>query len=212
MDGTSGFMSATTDPYQKIEGEYRLTRQLLEKLVDSRVGFILISTRGTLVLRDLDIFTDERLRGRIEVGVSIPSNLPEVHNALEPYTPAFKGRFTVARRLRDAGVPVRIHAAPLALHTPDFYGMAAEAADWLWIDHTQHSVEEDPAKATWLYRKEEVRCLVEEALGRAELGAHRVGYGRDQFGWRWNAELGCIIPPPPRVRWPKEKTKREPHG
>jgi len=212
MDGTSGFVSATTDPYQKVEGQYRLTRQLLEKLIDSRVGFVLISTRGTLVLRDLDILSDARMKGRIEVGISIPSDLGQVHAALEPYTPAFKGRFAVARKLRDAGVPVRIHAAPLALSTPDFFRAAADAADWLWVDKAEHKVEEDLVKAPWLYREQEVLHLVEEAKACAQLGALRVGYGRDQFGWRWHTGQGCIVPPPPRVRWPKERAKGKPHG
>ena len=211
LDGTSGFMSATTDPYQKAEGEYRLTRRLLEALVDSKIRFLLISTRGTLVLRDLDIFTDSRMKGRIEIGVSIPSNLSLAHSALEPYTPAFKGRFAVARKLREAGVPVRVHAAPLVLHTPDFYAMVAESADWLWIDHSQHGVDEDPSSAFWYYTREEARSLAERAAQLPTLGAGRVGYGRDQFGWRWNSEEKCIVPPPPRVKYPPMKVKGGSH-
>ncbi len=207
LDGTSGFMSATTDPYQKVEGEYRLTRQLLETLVDSKMQFLLISTRGTLVLRDLDIFTDPRMKGRIEVGVSVPTDLSIAHSALEAYTPAFKGRFAVARKLREAGVPVRIHAAPLVLHTPSFYDMVAECADWLWIDHSQHGADEDPASAFWYYTREEARSLAERAAQLPTLGTDRVGYGRDQFGWRWDGNEKRIAPPPPRVRYPPEKVK-----
>lgn len=210
LDGTSGFMSATTDPYQKVEGEYRLTRRLLETLVDSKMRYLLISTRGTLVLRDLDIFTDVRMKGRIEVGISIPTNVSEAH-VLEPYTPAFKGRFAVARKLRDAGVPVRIHAAPLMLHTPAFYDIVADCADWLWIDYSQHGADEDPASAFWFYTRVEARSLAERAVLLPALGAGRVGYGRDQFGWRWDASARNIVPPPPRVKYPPEKGKRGNH-
>ena len=211
LDGTSGFMSATTDPYQKVEGEYRLTRRLLETLVDSKMRYLLISTRGTLVLRDLDIFTDARMKGRIEVGISIPTNVSAAH-VLEPYTPAFKGRFTVARKLRDAGVPVRVHAAPLVMHTPDFYDMVADCADWLWIDYSQHGADEDPASAFWFYTREEARSLAERAALLPTLGKGRVGYGRDQFGWRWDATARHIVPPPPRVKYPPEKVKGGNHG
>jgi DNA repair photolyase len=212
LDGTSGFMSATTDPYQKVEGEYRLTRRLLETLVDSKMRFLLISTRGTLVLRDLDIFTDPRMKGRIELGVSIPSNLSLAHSALEAYTPAFKGRFAVARKLREAGVPVRIHAAPLVLHTPDFYALVAECADWLWIDYTQHGAGDHTSSSFWYYSRDEVQSLVERAALLPSLGEGRVGFGRDRFGWRWDGEAKRIVPPPPRVKYPPEKRKGGPRG
>jgi DNA repair photolyase len=211
LSGTSGFMSATTDPYQKVEGEYRLTRRMLEMLVDSNMGFLLISTRGTLVLRDIDIFTDPRMKGRIEVGISIPSNMSEAH-ILEPYAPAFKGRFAVARKLREAGVPVRIHAAPLVLHTSSFYDMVAECADWLWIDHSQHGADDNPESTFWYYTREEARSLAERAALLPALGSGRVGYGRDQFGWRWDGEEKRIVPPPPRVKYPPEKVKGNHHG
>ena len=207
LDGTSGFLSATTDPYQKVEGEYRLTRRLLETLVDSKMRFLLISTRGTLVLRDLDIFTDPRMKGRIEVGVSIPSDLKLAHSALEPYTPAFKGRFAIARKLREAGVPVRIHAAPLVLHTANFYDMVADCADWLWLDYTQHGAGEQPETASWYYSRAEVQSLAERAAQLPALGEGRLGYGRDRFGWRWDGEKQRIVPPPPRVKYPPEKRK-----
>jgi DNA repair photolyase len=212
LAGTAGFMSATTDPYQKVEGEYRLTRRLLETLVDSKMGFLLISTRGTLVLRDLDIFTDPRMKGRIEIGVSIPSNLNLAHAALEASTPAFKGRFAVARKLRDAGVPVRIHAAPLVLHTSDFYEMVADCADWLWIDYTQHGAGKHPETSCWYYSRDEVQSLAERAAQIPSLGAARTGFGRDRFGWRWDGAERRIVAPPPRVQNPAEKRKGEPRG
>ena len=212
LDGTSGFMSATTDPYQKAEGEYRLTRRLLETLVDSKMRFLLISTRGTLVLRDLDIFTDPRMKGRIELGISIPSNMDQAHAALEGSTPAFKGRFAVARKLRAAGVPVRIHAAPLVLHTSDFYDMVADCADWLWIDYTQHGAGKHPETSFWYYSRDEVQSLAERAAALPSLGEGRLGFGRDRFGWRWDGAERRIVAPPPRVQNPVEKRKGEPCG
>lgn len=212
LEGTSGFMSATTDPYQKVEGEYRLTRRLLEMLVDSKMRFLLISTRGTLVLRDLDIFTDPRMKGRIEIGVSIPSDLDQAHLALEAHTPAFKGRFAVARRLKEAGVPVRIHAAPLVLHTPSFYDRAADCADWLWLDYTQHGARDHPESSFWYYSREEVQALAAGAAQHPSLGEGRLGLGRDRFGWRWDGAAQHIVPPPPRVKYPPAKRKGESHG
>ncbi len=207
VEGASLFLSATTDPYNPYEGKQKLTRRLLEVLAGSKMGFLLISTRGTLVERDIDLFTSDGLRGRVEIGISIPSDLLTVHSAIEPYAPAYARRFEVARHLREAGVPVRIHAAPLAIHSEEFYALAAGAANWLWIDEPEHSADEDPTLAPWFYTDEELQELVRQAPLRPGLGPACVGYGKQRFGWRWDSERGCIMPPPSRVKFPPEKRK-----
>jgi len=209
LDGTSLFLSATTDPYNPYEAQYRLTRGMLEVIADSKIAFVLVSTRGLVVLRDLDIFTDPRMRGRIEVGISIPSDLPTVHQAIEPYTPAFARRFEVAGRLKAARVPVRIHAAPMALHSPDFYTMAAESANWLWIDEPQHSANGNPELTPWFYQDEELRSLIGEVAAHPGFGVNRFGYGKAYFGWRWNEEQQAIVAPPARVKFSPAKTRKE---
>lgn len=211
LDGTSLFMSATTDPYNPFEGQYLLTRKLLETLVESKMSFLLISTRGTLVLRDLDIFTDARMKGRIEIGISILSDLDEtVHTALEPFTPSFRKRFTqVAYKLKKANVPVRIQAAPLALHSADFYTMAADCADWLWMNEPHHSAGGNPAFLPWFYTEAEAHQLTEAAQAHPQLGPARIGYGRDQFAYRWDAQRQGIVPPPPRVKFHAGKKRKQ---
>ncbi len=211
VEGASIFLSATTDPYNPYESKHGLTRRLLEVLAGSKMGFLLISTRGTLVERDIDLFTSDGLRGRVEIGISIPSDLLTVHSAIEPYAPAFARRFEVARHLREAGVPVRIHAAPLALHSEEFYAMAAGAANWLWIDEPEHGAAHDPALAPWFYTDSELQRLVRQASQRPGLGASRVGYGKQRFGWRWDSERECIVPPPARVKFPPEKRRGDRH-
>ena len=47
-------MGTNTDPYQRAEGRYRLMRGILEALVDHRNPFSIL-TKGTLILRDLDL-------------------------------------------------------------------------------------------------------------------------------------------------------------
>ena len=206
--GMSLFLSATTDPYNPYEREHQLTRKMLQLLAGSAMDFLLISTRGTLVERDLDLFTDSRLCNRIEIGISIPSDLRMVHQAIEPYAPSFKKRFGVARLLKDANIPVRIHAAPLALHSTDFYALAAECANWVWFDEPEHGATTNPDLAPWFYEDHELQSLVTEAMQRPELGAVRVGYGKDRFGWRWNAQQQTIVPPPARVKFPPVKRKK----
>src|SRR5205085_873346 len=47
-------IGAATDPYQPVEGRYRLTRPCLEALADHRTPLGII-TRGTLIVRDVDV-------------------------------------------------------------------------------------------------------------------------------------------------------------
>jgi hypothetical protein len=93
-------------------------------------------------------------------------------------------RLDTARRLREAGVPVRLHVAPALPASPDFPARAGEVADWVWLDwptyfrpewvalYRQHGLEE------WL-RPERTRA--EQARWTAVLGEDRVKVGRPWF-------------------------------
>jgi len=193
LRGASIFMSATTDPYQPQEAKRKLTRQMLEALADTDFAFLLISTRSGLILRDLDILTDPRMIRRVEVGISIPSDLDKAYEELEPRTPPFPGRLSTARKLRDAGIATRIHAAPLALHTQGFVQRLGAVADWLWVDGTGHGARKTPKGQYWLSSYSV--ALDFSQVAAKQLGQERVGYGRDQFAWRWDADQRRIIPP-----------------
>jgi len=194
LQNASIFMSATTDAYQPVEAQKRITRGLLEALVDIPFDFLLISTRSGLVLRDLDILTDPRMINRVEVGISIPTDLEEAHRVLEPRTASFKGRFVVARKLREAGVATRIHAAPIArLSTESFVASCRESADWLWVDGAGHGAGRTKEGQEWLYDYPSAHAWA--GLFAYRLGKTRVGYGREQFAWRWDRVVEGIVPP-----------------
>ncbi|MCI4371632.1 MAG: hypothetical protein L3J78_03185, partial [Thermoplasmata archaeon] len=62
-------ISTATDPYQFVEGKYRITRHALEVLLRARWPVSVLS-RSPLMVRDLDLFVQF---GTIEVGMSIPT-------------------------------------------------------------------------------------------------------------------------------------------
>ena len=70
-------MGTNTDPYQPAEGKYRLTRGLVEVLVERRNPFSVL-TKSTLSLRDIDLFAAAARKMEISVNFSIGTLDPDV--------------------------------------------------------------------------------------------------------------------------------------
>ena len=106
-----GFGTAT-DPYQPIEGHYRLTRRALEALVDHPAPIGLV-TKGPLVVRDLDLLVDLSRRAPCTVHMSVPTVDEGAWRALEPGTAHPLQRLRAVRALTDAGVNAGVIMAPI---------------------------------------------------------------------------------------------------
>jgi DNA repair photolyase len=105
-------IGAATDPYQPAEGRYRLTRACLEALARFRTPFGIV-TRGTLIVRDLDVLVDASRRAEVSVNFSIPTLDLEIWRATEPHTPPPSQRLRALERLVGAGVKAGVAIAPL---------------------------------------------------------------------------------------------------
>jgi DNA repair photolyase len=105
-------VGAATDPYQPIEGRYRLTRACLEALAASRTPGTLI-TRGPMVVRDIDVLQELARRGGAEVHVSVPTMDRDVWRRTEPGTSPPHQRMRAIRRLVDAGIEAGVGIAPV---------------------------------------------------------------------------------------------------
>ena len=105
-------LGANTDPYQPIERQYRVVRQLLEVAQAYRQP-ISIVTKGTGVLRDVDLLSQLAERNLAQVFVSITSLDPELKRRLEPRAAAPAARLRVIRELSDAGIPTGCLVAPI---------------------------------------------------------------------------------------------------
>ena len=101
-----------TDPYQPAEGRYRLTRSCLLALSDFRTPVGLI-TKGTLILRDVDVLVELARRAPLTVTFSVPTVDEEVWAKTEPGTPPPRQRLRVLRRLVDAGIEAGVGMAPI---------------------------------------------------------------------------------------------------
>jgi DNA repair photolyase len=105
-------IGAATDPYQPAEARYRLTRSCLEALARSRTPFGIV-TRGTLIVRDLDVLVDASRRAEVSVNFSIPTLDREIWRVTEPHTPPPHQRLRALERLVGAGVKAGVAIAPL---------------------------------------------------------------------------------------------------
>ncbi|MBW3610879.1 MAG: radical SAM protein [Actinobacteria bacterium] len=110
--GESIAMGTNTDPYQRCEGIYGLTRGLVEVLTTHRNPFSIL-TKSTLVVRDLDLLAEASRCTDVTVNLSIGTLDPEVWRATEPATPHPRRRVEAVARLRAAGVRCGVLVAPV---------------------------------------------------------------------------------------------------
>ncbi len=101
-------ISTATDPYQFVEGHYRITRRALDVLLRARWPVSILS-RSPLMLRDLDLFSRFE---RIDVGMSLPTLDDRARALLEPWAPPVESRLRCLRTLADAGLKTFVSFAP----------------------------------------------------------------------------------------------------
>ena len=111
-------MGTNTDPYQPIEGEWRITRGILELLAET-LHPVSITTKSDRVLRDVDLLAPMAADGLALVVASITSLDPRIAMTVEPRAPAPMRRLAAVRQLADAGVPVFVSIAPVIPHVTD---------------------------------------------------------------------------------------------
>ena len=105
-------MGTNTDPYQPVERELKITRQILRVLSDfnNPVGIV---TKNHLVTRDIDILADMARRNLAEVFLSVTTLDKDLARAMEPRASAPHRRLEAIRSLAEAGVPVGVMTAPM---------------------------------------------------------------------------------------------------
>jgi len=123
-------LGTNTDPYQPVERERRITRQILEVL--SETGHpVMIVTKSDLVTRDLDILGPMAARGLAKVGLSVTTLDRDLARSLEPRTPRPDKRLAAIRACREAGVPAGVLVAPIipAVNDPEIEAILEAARD-----------------------------------------------------------------------------------
>lgn len=122
--------SGNTDCYQPIERKLKITRSMLEVLLEFRhpVGMI---TKNSLILRDIDLLAELAKLRLVHVMVSITTLNEELRLAMEPRTATAKQRLKVIEELNKAGIPAGVMTAPIipGLNSHEMPAIIEVAAD-----------------------------------------------------------------------------------
>lgn len=105
-------IGTVTDPYQPLEGKYRLTRGILEALADYQTPAAII-TRSPLVVRDIDVLQRLARSAGVSVSVSIATIDPVLARDIEPTVAPPLSRIRAVAMLAAAGIPVNVALAPV---------------------------------------------------------------------------------------------------
>ncbi len=105
-------MGTNTDPYQPVERELKVTRQILRVLSDfnNPVGIV---TKNHLITRDIDILADMAKRNLAEVFLSVTTLDRDLARTMEPRASTPRKRLDAIRLLSQAGIPTGVMSAPI---------------------------------------------------------------------------------------------------
>lgn len=107
-----GVCGGVSDGYQPAEMEHKITRQLLETLLDFRLPAMVL-TKSNLVLRDIDLLKEINQVAFANAAFTITLHDDEVRKIIEPKASSTFERFEALKELRKAGIPGGVMATPI---------------------------------------------------------------------------------------------------
>jgi DNA repair photolyase len=105
-------MGTNVDCYQRAEGRYQLMPGILQALLDARNPFSIL-TKGTMILRDLDLLVQAAEVTDVGLSVSVGCADEELWRTLEPGTPSPQRRLGVCAALTGRGLPCGVLMGPV---------------------------------------------------------------------------------------------------
>lgn len=123
-------IGTNTDGYQPIEQKYRVTRQIIEILAETRHP-VMITTKSDRLLSDIDLLADMARDSLVAVAVSITTLDSGLARILEPRAPHPQRRLAAVRHLIAAGIPTQVNIAPIipAITDHEIEAILAAAAE-----------------------------------------------------------------------------------
>jgi DNA repair photolyase len=122
-------LGSNTDPYQPVERDLRITRDILKVLAEHRHPATVV-TKSDGVLRDLDLLAPMARARLVSVMISVTTLDRRLARRMEPRAAVPQKRLATIRALREAGVPVGVLASPMipGLNDAELEAILAAAA------------------------------------------------------------------------------------
>lgn len=105
-------IGTNTDPYQPVEKEWRIMRQILEVLQKANHP-VAIVTKSAMIMRDIDILADMASKGLAKVGISVTTLDRKLARSMEPRASTPPKRLDAIKALTDAGIPTAVMVSPI---------------------------------------------------------------------------------------------------
>ncbi len=105
-------LGTNTDPYQPIERDWKITRQILEVLAECGHPLSIV-TKSALIERDLDLLAQLARDNLVQVFISVTTLDAELARRMEPRASAPRRRLQAMQTLNEAGVPCGVMVAPV---------------------------------------------------------------------------------------------------
>jgi DNA repair photolyase len=137
-------LSSVTDPYQKLEAKYELTRACIAEL--SKHDFpVEVLTKSPLVQRDMDVIAR---CARVDVGVTITTDNDRIRRIFEPCAPSIEQRIRSLEAISKKGIPTYAFIGPvLPMHPETLARRIRPHVQRVLIDSMNY-----PTKTTAIYR------------------------------------------------------------
>src|SRR5215469_6066503 len=119
-------MGTNVDCYQRAEGRYQLMRGIIAALRDAANPFSIL-TKGTLILRDLDLLREATEVTDVGLNVSAAFVDKSLWRAIEPGTPAPERRLEACAALNDSGLRCGVLMGPIVPFLSDSPAQLAAA-------------------------------------------------------------------------------------
>lgn len=123
-------LGTNTDPYQPIEARYRITRSILEVMLETRHP-VVITTKSSRVVDDIDLIKSLAELELTAVAISITSLDPKTARLMEPRASTPPRRLAAVRTLSQAGIRTHVNIAPIipAITDHEIEALVAAAAE-----------------------------------------------------------------------------------
>ncbi|MGJ8527061.1 PA0069 family radical SAM protein [Maritalea sp.] len=105
-------IGTNTDPYQPIERERKLMREILTVLLEFKHP-VTIVTKSALIVRDLDLLTELAKLKLVHVAISVTTLDRKLSRELEPRASTPSKRLEAVELLSQSGIPTQVIAAPM---------------------------------------------------------------------------------------------------